>query len=115
MEKTLINKGPKPKEEKEEYPELKALKKQYGKVRTLKVKNEKFDEYCFIKEPDRFTIGKAMVFFTKEKLVEAGEVILRECFVGGSDKFLTEDKLILSGALKCVEIIEVYESEWVEK
>ena len=70
---------------------------------------------CFLKKPSRATYAKVIPMLTpmlggEVNIMGAGELILRECFSGGDQEFLTDDDYIIAGAIQCVGLIELKEA-----
>lgn len=68
---------------------------------------------AYLKKPDRKTLSYASSFGMKEPL-KFNEVILENCFLGGSEEIKTDDDLFLGVAGKLAELIEVKEAELVK-
>jgi len=67
---------------------------------------------CYVKKPDRKALGYASVA-GKDNPLKFNEVILANCFVGGSEAIKTEDDLFLGASSKLAELIQVKEAELV--
>ena len=73
------------------------------------------DKKCFLKAPSRATFGKVLpmmseAFGGEVNIIGAGEILLRECTIGGDTEFLTEDSFILPASLKALELFEMKEA-----
>lgn len=72
-------------------------------------------KYCFLKKPSRATYAKVIPMLTpmmggEVNIMRAGELVLRECFIGGDQEFLTDDDFIVAGSIQCVGLIEIKEA-----
>ncbi len=79
-----------------------------GTAYTIEVEDKK----CFLKKPDRGVFSKVLPMMTsmtgeEPNMIVAGEIILRECMIGGDAEFLSEDDYILPACLKCLELFEM--------
>ena len=83
-------------------------KNKYGKVFGIKVG----DHICYLKKPDRKILGAASVA-AKVNPLKFNEVILNNCFIGGSEAIKTDDELFLGASSVLADIIQVKESELV--
>ena len=67
---------------------------------------------AYLKEPDRGVISRVLNIIrpfdgSQPDYIKGGEIILRECFIGGDNDILIKDKLILAGALEAISLIEI--------
>ncbi len=79
-----------------------------GTAYTIEVEDKK----CFLRKPDRVVFSKVLPLMTsmtgeQPNMIAAGEIILRECMIGGDQEFLSDDDFILPAALKCLELFEM--------
>lgn len=65
---------------------------------------------CYLKKPDRKTLAYASSIGTKDP-IKFNEVLLSNCWLGGSEAIKTDDSLFLGASGKLSEIIEVKEAE----
>lgn len=86
--------------------QIQQWKGKYGEIFRITVE----DKECYLKKPNRKTIGYATVA-AKDNPLKFGEVILRDCFIGGDEEFKTDDTLFLSANGKLAELIEIKEAE----
>lgn len=68
---------------------------------------------CYLKVPDRKTMSAASSLGMKDPL-KFNEIILENCFLGGSEAIKTDDSLFLSASGKLNELIEIKEAELVK-
>jgi hypothetical protein len=88
--------------------QIEAWKKKYGKLYGIKVDGH----ICYLKKPDRKTLSYASVAGAKDPL-KFNEVMLNNCWVGGSDEIKTDDEMFLGVSGKISELINVKEAELV--
>ncbi|MEZ0611932.1 hypothetical protein ACAW74_25695 [Fibrella sp. WM1] len=97
------------------------LKEKYGEVHQISVERKpvKYDPYkaptaddeeiedavvAYIRKPNDRELGHAMSKLPA--IIEAGKVIVKNCFVGGDEAILNEPALLTAAALQCVELLE---------
>jgi hypothetical protein len=88
--------------------QIEAWKQQYGKVFGIKVDGH----ICYLRTPDRKTLSYAASVGSKNA-IKFNEIILNNCWLGGSEAIKTNDTLFLSVSGKLHELIEVKEAELV--
>lgn len=88
--------------------QIEEWKKKYGKLWAVIVDGH----ICYLKKPDRKTLGYASVA-GKDNPLKFNEVILANCFVGGSEDIKTDDEMFLGASAVIAEIIQVKEAELV--
>lgn len=86
--------------------EIKAWKEKYGDIFAVKCDGH----VAYLRKPSRKALSYASVA-GKTDPFKFNEVILKECFVGGSEAVKTDDALFLGVSAKLAEIIEVKEAE----
>ncbi len=92
------------------------LKEQYGELFTIEVKVSDDDTaVAYLKPADRNVMAYALQRVAKDQMLEPGEFILKNCFVGGDDRLrLTtgqaENKLQISAALAAVGLVQTLET-----
>jgi hypothetical protein len=67
---------------------------------------------AYLKKPDRKTLSYATSVAAKDP-IKFNEIILNNCWLGGSEAIKTEDDLFLGVSGKLSELIEVKEAELV--
>lgn len=96
-------------------------KAEFGDVYTITVSDatDKFDPLMVPKDDDETIDGVTAYIrkpsdkelsFAMSKLpavLEAGKVIVKNCFIGGDERVRTEPALLNAAALQCVELIEI--------
>lgn len=90
------------------HEQIESWKKQYGKVFGIKVE----DHICYLRTPDRKTLSYATSVGAKDP-IKFNEILLNNCWLGGSEDIKTNDSLFLAVCGKLAEIIEVKEAELV--
>ncbi|MCY4418878.1 MAG: hypothetical protein OXB93_03415 [Cytophagales bacterium] len=80
-------------------------KKQHGTVYEISVEGKK----GFFKAPDRAILGYAMSNQAQDPL-SYHEIIARNCWLGGDELLLSEDKLFLSLCTRLGELVEIKEA-----
>ena len=88
--------------------QIEAWKKKYGKLYGIKVDGH----ICYLKKPDRRTLSYASVAGAKNPL-KFNEVMLNNCWVGGSEEIKTDDEMFLGVSGKMAKLINVKEAELV--
>lgn len=83
-------------------------KKKYGKVFGIKVGGH----IAYLKKPDRKVLGYASAA-GKNDPIKFNEVIINNCFIGGSEAVKTEDELFFGASSTIVDLIQVKEAELV--
>ena len=81
-------------------------KQKYGEIFAAKVGGH----IAYLKKPDRKTLSYASSV-GKTDPMKFNEILLNNCFIGGSDDVKTEDKLFLGVSAKLEKIIEVEAAE----
>lgn len=89
--------------------QIDAWKKKYGEVFKLVIG----DKECFLKKPDRKTLGYATSVASKDPM-KFNEIMLKGCWLSGDEEIKTDDSLFLSASAKLAELIEVKEAELVK-
>lgn len=79
---------------------------------TLEVDGSLGKKIAFLKTPGRDTFKKVFPMISpfddsKPDYIGAGEIILRECFVGGDTEIQTVDEYILAGSIQAMGIIKI--------
>lgn len=91
--------------------EEQALKVKHGRIRKVKVKlKEGGFSVCYCKYPDRDVIASAMTKRGQNRILEAGETILDNCFVAGDDQCKSVDAIRISAAMECYELLDFLEA-----
>jgi hypothetical protein len=88
--------------------QIDAWKKQHGEVKALIIDGH----IGYLKKPDRKTIGYASTVGSKDP-IKFNEIILNNCWLGGSEDIKTDDSLFLSAGQVLADLIQVKEAELV--
>ena len=84
-------------------------KKKYGEVSGIIIDGH----ICYLRKVDRKTLSYASTAGAKDPL-KFNEIILDNCWLGGSEEIKTNDTLFLSAGAKLAEFIEIKEAELVK-
>jgi len=68
---------------------------------------------AYLRKPDRKTISYASSIGSKDP-IKFSEIMLKNCWLGGSDSIQTDDSLFLAASGKLTDLIEVKEAELVK-
>ncbi len=88
--------------------QIDAWKKQHGEVKALIIDGH----IGYLKKPDRKTLGYASTVGSKDP-IKFNEIILNNCWLGGSEAIKTDDSLFLSTGQVLADLIQVKEAELV--
>lgn len=83
---------------------IEAWKKQHGDIFKLDVEGK----ICFLKSPDRRTLGFASS--TKDTF-KFNEIVLKNCWLAGDEEILKDDSYFLAACSKLDGIIQVKQAE----
>lgn len=89
--------------------QIEEWKNKYGKMMAIKVDGH----ICYLKSPDRKTLGYASQA-AKTNPMKFNEIVLTNCFVGGSEAIKTDDMLFLGASSVLEQLIEIKEAELVK-
>ncbi|MEI6062058.1 MAG: hypothetical protein WCR72_15255 [Bacteroidota bacterium] len=88
--------------------QIEEWKTKYGKLFAIIIDGH----IAYLKKPDRKTLGYASTVGAKDP-IKFNEVVLNNCFIGGSEAIKTDDDLFFGASSKLVDIIQVKEAELV--
>lgn len=95
--------------------QLAAFKKAHTDVFKISVKRaDGTKAVCYLKPADRNVTAMAMSKMGANKLLEAGEALLTNCWLAGDEDIKTNDKLYVAAAQQAYSAFDIPESE-VEK
>jgi hypothetical protein len=91
--------------------DVKAWKKEHGKIRQFTVKKDDGTEVsCILRTPDRKVMGAALQA-QKSDPIRSKEIVLVNCWLAGDEEIKTNDALFLSVASQLDDLIEIKETE----
>jgi hypothetical protein len=106
--------------------DLDALKEKHGEIYKVAVADEvvKHDPYM-VPSTDEEELDNAVVVYIRKptskeinfamskmpQMIEAGKVILKTCFVAGDRRVLDDPSMFTAGALSCIELLEIRQSQ----
>jgi len=88
--------------------QIQQWKEKYGRVIGIKVDGHIF----YLRTPDRKILSYATTVGAKDP-IKFNEILLNNCWLGGSEEIKTNDSLFLSVSGKLAELIEIKEAELV--
>lgn len=99
--------------------QIQAWKKMWGEVTEIKVK----EHFCYLKPLTRTVmklgLGQLSIKVNTEsseaemdmgKIIELGEIVLQNCWLGGSEEFQNNDVLWVNAAMQAGELFELAET-----
>lgn len=92
-------------------------KKQYGEgqIQVLKVKiSENETALAYLKPVGRDVAAKAMSLYAEKQIIQTGEFIINNCWLGGDDRIKTNEKVSMAAAVQANALVEFLETS-VEK
>ncbi|TKT89473.1 hypothetical protein [Dyadobacter frigoris] len=104
---------------------IEGWKKQYGEVFALEVAvdPEKYEPGTvtkdldddipkitgYLRKPDRKVMNYAVVTLPKS-ISGAGKAVVKDCWLGGDERLLTDEAYNLAAALQAIELVDFYQS-----
>lgn len=82
-------------------------KKAHGNVHQIQVESEDKTYTIYLKDPDRNHIKLASSHSAGQRPVEAGEVFLENCWLGGDEDIEEDDKAWVSACFRARTILEL--------
>lgn len=89
--------------------QIEAWKESYKEIFAVTVDNH----IAYLKRPDRKSLSYASSIGTKDP-IKFNEILLNNCWLGGSEDIKKDDSLFLSASSKLAELLEVKEAELVK-
>lgn len=89
--------------------QIDAWKELYGDVWKIVVDGKE----AYLKSPDRKTLSFASSVGATDPM-KFNEILLKNCWLAGDDKIMTNDSLFLSASSKLTELIQIKETELVK-
>ena len=88
--------------------QIEEWKKKYGKVLSCTATNDEGgEETAYFRPVDRTTLSYAITLQKQNKDVEMVEHVVKECWIGGSEKFKTELPYIIGATQGVAELMQV--------
>lgn len=97
--------------------QIDAWKAQYGEIKAIEVTVADGDvATAYLKPADRNVVAYGLTKSMKSQIVEAGEFVLKNCYVGGDERLkLTgaqaETKAQLTAAIAAATLLDMYDVE----
>jgi hypothetical protein len=92
--------------------QIAAWKKEYKEVHELiVVLSENERAYAYIKKPDRNIIARALSLYHRDQVLQSGEFIRDNCWIGGDERTKKDEDISISVALQCNQIVPMLEVE----
>lgn len=104
--------------------QIDAWKKEHGEVNIIEVAEEadKFEANTispdlddlprltgYLKKPDRKIQNFALTVLPKN-MIAAGKAIVKDCWLGGDRRLLTDDAYATAAAMQAIELIEIHQA-----
>jgi hypothetical protein len=99
--------------------QIAAWKKLHGDVYEITVNNHVGYVRGFDRATMKFALSQLKIKLDKdsqgaevsvEKMIELGEIGLKNCWIGGSDEILSNDRMFMAAALQVGELFEIAET-----
>jgi hypothetical protein len=88
--------------------QIDAWKKEHGEVFTLTVETKDGPIVGYLKPADRNVIARAMPFTMRQQLIEAGEIIIDNCFIGGDPSLKDHYSPVgIAASINAVNAVEI--------
>lgn len=97
--------------------QLAAWKEQYGEIKAIEVTVAEGDvATAYLKPADRNVVAYGLTKSMKSQIVEAGEFVLKNCYIGGDERLkLTgpqaDTKAQLTAAIAAATLLDMYDVE----
>lgn len=97
--------------------QITAWKAQYGDIQAIEVTIAADDvAVAYLKPADRNVVAYGLTKSMKSQIVEAGEFVLKNCFVGGDERLkltgpVAETKAQLTAAIAAATLLDMFEVE----
>lgn len=91
--------------------ELEQYKNEHGKenIFQLDVEVQKGDvATCYIRKPDRNVYALAISMYNQDKILECGELIILNCWLGGDTRCKMDTQVAISAAMKARDTVTFY-------
>lgn len=95
--------------------QIKDWKKETGQqyLDMIKVKLPNADNefaVCYLKEPPREIKAKAMTMYAQKQIMETGEFVIQNCWLGGDERIKTDERISEAAAVEANGLVEFYET-----
>jgi hypothetical protein len=97
--------------------QIAAWKEQYGDIKAIEVTVAEGDvATAYLKSADRNVVAYGLTKTMSNKIVEAGEFVLKNCFVGGDERLKligaqAETKAQVTAAIAAASLLKMFEVE----
>lgn len=92
--------------------QIAAWKREHKEIHELAVKvSENEEVYAYIKKPDRNIIARALSLYHRDQVLQSGEFIRDNCWIGGDPRTKQDEDISISVALQCNQIVPMLEVE----
>ena len=97
--------------------QIAAWKEQYGDIKAIEVTIAEGDvATAYLKPADRNVVAYGLTKTMSNKIVEAGEFVLKNCFVGGDERLKlsgaqADTKAQLTAAIAAATLLDMYDVE----
>ena len=97
--------------------QIAAWKEQYGDIKAIEVTIAEGDvAVAYLKPADRNVVAYGLSKSMKSQIVEAGEFVLRNCYVGGDERLkltgpVAETKAQLTAAIAASSLLDMFDVE----
>ena len=99
-----------------EQAQIDAWKQAHGAVYQVTVNvAEGETAVCYLKKAGRNVVAYALTQLASNRLLEAGEFILDNCFIGGDERFKTDEDIRIAGAQQAAGVVQVMQGELVKR
>ncbi|MBI1228217.1 MAG: hypothetical protein GC192_23490 [Bacteroidetes bacterium] len=91
--------------------QVKAWKKEHGDIVRICVNVKEGEQSVgYLKSPGRDVSARAMSMFTQQKVLETGEFIIQNCWLGGDERIKNDEKISMAAAVEANRLIEFLEA-----
>lgn len=80
--------------------EIDKWKKSHGTVNQIDILYDGHTYTCYLKKPDRNTVSFAMSKESADRILESGEIILENCWLGGDESIKENDDIWMAAAMR---------------
>lgn len=92
--------------------QIKEWKAKYGTVHKITVKVSETDTATgYLRKPNRNHKATALSMYAKDKILECGEFLRNNCWLGGDERLLNEDDIADTAAIQASGIVKFLDGE----